>query len=329
GPYYLQKLGMGSLTYSASLDYGIEAPDGTTVYPKDNNNGSRAIWRWSKEKLQWGIENDFIVIKQNKDGVWTYYTKQYLKVDNEAKPIDRSIQPLGKIPEITSLNDNYDKFLSDSVEKYSTTQSSKHMRDMFGETVFKYTKPEGLISYLIEIASAENDIVLDFFMGSATTQAVAHKMNRRYIGIEQMDYINTVSVPRLKKVIDGEQGGISKDVGWQGGGSFVYAELYSLNEAYLQAIQDCSSTDALGHVIDKMKTSAYLNFKVDLDKVTTQDENFKLLSLEKQKDVLIQVLDMNQLYLNYSEIEDSQHEISDAVKAFNHSFYQKEGDTDE
>src|SRR5699024_12667189 len=102
---------------------------------------------------------------------------------------------------------------------------------------FSYPKPESLIKAMIEIATKENDIVLDFFMGSGTTQAVAHKMGRQYIGIEQMDYIETVSVPRLQKVIEGEQGGISKDINWQGGGSFVYAELHSLNEVYVSKIQ--------------------------------------------------------------------------------------------
>ena len=85
-----------------------------------------------------------------------------------------------------------------------------------------FPKPEGTIKRIIEISTSENDIVLDFFLGSGTTAAVAHKMNRQYIGIEQMDYIETVSVERMKKVINGEQGGISKDVKWQGGGSFVY-----------------------------------------------------------------------------------------------------------
>lgn len=71
-------------------------------------------------------------------------------------------------------------------------------------------------------------------MGSATTQAVSHKMNRKYIGIEQMDYLNEVSVPRLQKVIEGEQGGVSRhsDVNWQGGGSFVYAELMEKNRGF-------------------------------------------------------------------------------------------------
>ena len=82
-------------------------------------------------------------------------------------------------------------------------------------------KSERLISQIIKMTTDEGDLVLDYHLGSGTTASVAHKMNRQYIGIEQMDYIETVSVKRLKKVIEGEQGGISEDVEWQGGGSFV------------------------------------------------------------------------------------------------------------
>lgn len=95
----------------------------------------------------------------------------------------------------------------------------------FARENFDTPKPEELIKTLIEISTQENDIVLDFHLGSGTTAAVAHKMNRQYIGVEQMDYIETVAVERLKKVITGEQGGISKSVNWQGGGSFTYLEL--------------------------------------------------------------------------------------------------------
>ncbi len=190
-------------------------------------------------------------------------------------------------------------------------------------------KPEALIQRIIGSVTSENDIVLDFFMGSATTQAVAHKMNRQYIGIEQMDYINTVSVPRLQKVIEGEQGGISEDVDWKGGGSFVYVELASLNEEYVKEIQASKSEEELDSVLSSMKESAYLNFKVDLEKVSSKNEGYNNLSLEEKKEVLIQVLDMNQLYLSYSEMEDEQYNIPKDVKAFNHSFYQKEGVKDE
>lgn len=86
-------------------------------------------------------------------------------------------------------------------------------------------KPEKLIQRIIHMSTQEHDLVLDFFAGSGTTCAVAHKMGRQYIGIEQMDYIQDITVERMKKVIDGEQGGISKSINWQDGGDFVYAEL--------------------------------------------------------------------------------------------------------
>lgn len=86
-------------------------------------------------------------------------------------------------------------------------------------------KPEALLRRIIDMTTKEGDVVLDYHLGSGTTAAVAHKMNRQYIGIEQMSYIETLAVERLKKVIEGERGGISKAVSWTGGGSFVYAEL--------------------------------------------------------------------------------------------------------
>ncbi|NRA73378.1 MAG: site-specific DNA-methyltransferase [Rickettsiales bacterium] len=86
-------------------------------------------------------------------------------------------------------------------------------------------KPEFLIARILKLATKENDLVLDSFLGSGTTAAVAHKMNRRYIGIEMGEHAKTHCVERLKKVIDGEQGGISKAVKWQGGGGFKFYEL--------------------------------------------------------------------------------------------------------
>ena len=114
-------------------------------------------------------------------------------------------------------------------------EAKKESIALFGsKNPFSTPKPERLLQQIIRLCTEEKDVVLDFFMGSGTTQAVAHKMNRQYIGIEQMDYINDFVTERLKKIIEGEQGGISKGVEWQGGGSFVYAELYSLNEKFLR-----------------------------------------------------------------------------------------------
>lgn len=105
-------------------------------------------------------------------------------------------------------------------------QSSKKEAMVFNqEEVFSTPKPESLIERILEIATTPNDLILDSFLGSGTTAAVAHKMNRRYIGIEMGDHAETHCQPRLKKVVEGEQGGISKAVNWQGGGGFHYFRL--------------------------------------------------------------------------------------------------------
>ena len=93
------------------------------------------------------------------------------------------------------------------------------------DDVFATPKPESLIQRILEIASNPSDLILDSFLGSGTTAAVAHKMGRRYIGIEMGDHAETHCQPRLKKVVEGEQGGISQAVNWQGGGGFNYFRL--------------------------------------------------------------------------------------------------------
>ena len=183
---------------------------------------------------------------------------------------------------------------------------------------------------LIEITSTKNDLILDFNLGSGTTAAVAHKMGRRYIGIEQMEYINDITVPRLKKVIEGEQGGISKDVNWQGGGSFVYAELMELNAYFVHEIQKAQSTEELEKLFTMMKTEAHLNYQVELENVLSAEYEvdgifrkvaFSELELHEQKQLLIEILDKNKLYVNVSDMEDSELSISESDKAFTRSFY--------
>ena len=106
-----------------------------------------------------------------------------------------------------------------------TQDAKKETVKLFGNEVFGTPKPERLIQRILHIATNPGDFVLDSFLGSGTTAAVAHKMGRRYIGIEMGDHAVTHCVPRLNKVIDGEQGGISKSVGWQGGGGFRFYRL--------------------------------------------------------------------------------------------------------
>lgn len=159
GKYYLQKLGMGSIQYSASLDYPILTPDGTTVMPADNNGGKKACWRWSKEKYNKNKERGFIEIKKDSKGVWTVYTKQYMKCDNDGNPINRTQRPMGII------------------EEFSSTQAAKLLENMKLGTYFDYSKPIELIKHLIERLFLDNSIILDFFSGSATTAHAVMQLN--------------------------------------------------------------------------------------------------------------------------------------------------------
>ena len=105
-------------------------------------------------------------------------------------------------------------------------EAKKEINELFGaENAFDTPKPERLLERIIYLATEKGEYVLDSFLGSGTTAAVAHKMGRRYIGIEMGDHAMTHCAPRLRKVIDSEQGGISEAVGWKGGGGFRFYRL--------------------------------------------------------------------------------------------------------
>nr|WP_236931075.1 site-specific DNA-methyltransferase [Glaesserella parasuis] len=189
GKYYLQKLGMGSIQYSASLDYPIEVPDGSFVMPADNNNGKKACWRWSKDKFEQNKKAGFIEIKKNKEGIWIIYTKQYMNCDNDGNPIIRTQKPMGIIDE------------------YSSTQASKLLDCLGLGHEFNYSKPIGLLHYLIARLHLNNQIILDYFAGSGTTAHAVINLNRedngnrQYILVEQGEYFDTVLKPRVQKVV--------------------------------------------------------------------------------------------------------------------------------
>ena len=187
-------------------------------------------------------------------------------------------------------------------------------------------KPEKLLQRIIASATDENDIVLDFFGGSGSTAATAHKMNRKYITIEQMDYVREKIVKRLNNVIEGDTTGISKDVNWQGGGSFVYAELMEKNQGYLKDLQKSESIQELMEVYNRMKENADIDFRLDLEKFEEEINNFN--SLDERRRELVRILDKNQLYYNYANIDDANVRdlISDNDYEFNKSFYNRDGE---
>ncbi|MGB4415326.1 MAG: site-specific DNA-methyltransferase [Paludibacter sp.] len=191
-----------------------------------------------------------------------------------------------------------------------------------GVTLKKGKKPEKLLRRIIEMTTNENDLVLDYHMGSGTTCAVAHKLKRQYIGLEQLDYGENDSVNRLKNVINGEQSGISKAVNWQGGGSFVYLELKKYNEIFIEQIEDAKDTEALLQIWEQMKAKSFLNYNVDIKKQDAHLEEFKALSLAEQKQHLCELLDKNQLYVNLSSLNDADFACTEEEKKVTNDFYQ-------
>lgn len=183
-------------------------------------------------------------------------------------------------------------------------------------------KPEALLKRIIDLTTTPKDIVLDYHFGSGTTGAVAHKMNRQFIGIEQLNYGENDSTIRLKNVTKGEQSGVSKSVNWQGGGSFVYLELKKYNQTFIEQIEEAKSTDLLLQIWDQMKAKSFLNYNVDIKKQDDHIEEFKTLSLAEQKQHLCELLDKNQLYVNLSSLNDADFACTEEEKKVTHDFYQ-------
>ncbi|MCQ2979931.1 site-specific DNA-methyltransferase [Helicobacter pylori] len=188
-----------------------------------------------------------------------------------------------------------------------------------GNKVFNNPKPEALISRILEIATNENDLVLDFFAGSGTTCAVAHKMKRRYIGIEQMDYIETITKERLKKVIEGEQGGISKKCDFKGGGSFVYAELKEVNLEIKKQILNAKSKSECLKIFNDLSERFLKRADGKMDEI--HSEEFQKLDLNEQKRIYCKLFDSNEDYLNLGDIDEDAWEIDDSTKKYNEIFY--------
>jgi len=198
---------------------------------------------------------------------------------------------------------------------------------------FKGQKNEALIKRIVEAHTKEGDIILDFFSGTGTTASVAHKLKRQWITVEQIDEQIDKQLDRLKKVLKGEQIGVSKEVGWKGGGDFVYLELMKWNENFVKKIQKAKTKEELRKLWETMKEKAFLSYKVDIKavdentsssaKATAGKKDFDDLSIENQKRFLFECLDKNHLYANYSEIDDEEYGVSEENKKLNREFYFK------
>ncbi|PDX30347.1 site-specific DNA-methyltransferase [Helicobacter pylori] len=209
----------------------------------------------------------------------------------------------------------YDDLNSIAIVSYSGETVSK----MLGTEEIKGQKSEKLIQRILEVSTNENDLVLDFFAGSGTTCAVAHKMKRRYIGIEQMDYIETITKERLKKVIEAEQGGISKKCGFKGGGSFVYAELKEVNLEIKKQILNAKSKSECLKIFNDLNERFLKRTDGKIDEI--HSEEFHNLDLNEQKRICCASLDSNEDYLNLGDIDEDAWEIDEITKKYNEIFY--------
>jgi adenine-specific DNA-methyltransferase len=224
------------------------------------------------------------------------YPKDYLrrdgsKPDGEGYAIEDTWNSYG----IDSLSD----YANDSLDSIAIVSFSK---EKVGN--FKGQKNEALIRRIIEAHTREGDLVLDFFSGTGTTAAVAHKMNRRWIVIEQIASQIEIAQKRLSRVIAGDSYGISKDVGWTGGGDFVSMELAERNPELIKDIAAAASVKQLTSIFDEMANSPFLSHKIDLVRLKEAKSEFEKLNLEQAKTALVEMLDKNAFYINISEIDD-------------------------
>lgn len=213
--------------------------------------------------------------------------------------------------------------LLDWGQNQDATDELRKLFDITDDTkIFATPKPELLMHNIISCSTEEGDIVLDFFSGSGTTLAVAHKLNRRYIGIEQMDdTIKKIILPRMSKVINGEDGGVSNLCKWQGGGSFIYCELMKWNEVFMKKINSATESNQLIKIWGEIKDKAFLSYRIKVNQVDASIGEFEKLSLDQQKQFLSRVLDKNHLYVNLSEIDDVTYNVSNKDKKLNKEFY--------
>ena len=323
----------------------VKEIDGFTFYSYDTFE-TKSVTRFAKDN---GLTVDEVYNKYNDKIFRTTNAQSSIRqtVISETKDINSVIvgceyiptkgKNKGNLVEILykDTNRNMLMFLSDCVQKegnnyYYLEKVSTLWDDIQYNNISKDggvdfangKKPETLIKRVLDLATKKNDIILDFHLGSGTTCAVAHKMQRQYIGIEQLNYGENDSVVRLNNVINADKTGVStnEDINWQGGGSFVYCELKELNQKYIDEIM-IADDDKLIDLYPQITESEFISYKADINKLKEGIEDFKRLETEEKRRFLIEILDKNLLYVNYSDIEDEDFCISEEEKAFTKSFY--------
>ena len=290
----------------------------TMVDPKTGKEypaSEKRTWCVTKDTFQYHYNRGYIVFPDDYDflNISKPYSRKF-KYEDDAN---------GKLSSVIS-DCQIQQFLKALLYDCKNETGNDEIDKLFGRDEFGYAKPENLIKTIMEVTTQEGDLVMDFFSGSGTTAAVAHKMKRHYIGCEQIDNQIELNKKRLCQVIEGEQGGVSKAVGWQGGGSFVYCELAKANAKFADEIEMAATTQQLEEIWTRMKSTDYLNYKVNIKDVDENVTSFETLSLEDQKRFLIECLDKNLLYVPLSDIDSDEYGVTDEDKRLTREFYRKD-----
>ena len=287
----------------------------------EENFQREIIWRigWLsgyKTKDNNWIRNHDTILFYSKNPKSLKFIKNYIP-KNEFKEIAQSDAERYPIEDVWNGNE-YDDLNSIAIVSFAGETVSKLLNP---DDEVKGQKSEKLLERILRAHTSKGDIVLDFFGGTGTTAAVAHKMGRKYIVCEQLDKHIDIELRRLNKVILGEQSGISKRNNWQGGGSFVYCELAKLNQHYVDKIESATTDAELVALLAEIIETDFISCKVNPAEIKENAKSFEELSIGDKKRFLMELLDKNQLYVNYCDIDDENYHISEEDKAFTKSFY--------
>lgn len=271
--------------------------DYVEVLPIDSN-GAKRVWRKTPNSFKKHLDNKEIQVVHRNNGTY------------KVQLIDRIKD--GTRPKTMWVDSKYD----------ASSHGTKLLKSLFeGEKVFSFPKSLYAVKDVIELFTEKggDDIVLDYFAGSGTTGHAVLDLNkedegaRRFILCEQMDYADSVTSERIKKVID--KNGTEHQ--------FVSVELAKDNARFIDQIEEAKDTKALKKIWEAMQKEGFISYRVNETKVFEDDEGgkFSELTLDEQKQILIRTLDLNQLYVNYSEMDDKRYNVSKEEKALNEQFY--------
>lgn len=302
GPYSLKNLHDSSLQDSKGLHHDIVCPDGSILSGKDYQ------WKCNKETFDERYEDDRIVFQQDKNGKWRvqykiylYENKGQLIYDENGKIIQKGIIPNAMLDGVASNSDG-----------------TKDLKTLFPEAkkVFSYPKPVKLIKHLLKIVDNKNAIVLDFFAGSGTTAHATLDLNkedggnRLFVLIEQMDYVETLTVERMKRA--------TKHFNFNSG--FVYLELLELNQLFISRIKKANGKAQLIDIWKEMLEKAFLGYRAS-DSKLLETKTIEKLSETDLKKFLLDAIDNNMLYVPVTEIEDTDYGVDSVTLEYNKQFF--------